>query len=275
MCYRTSGSSEKARRMTYPSISIITPSLNQGKYLEMCIQSVLRQNYPHVEHIVMDGGSHDETLDILKQYPHLQWHSEPDKGQAHAINKGVAMAQGDLVAWLNCDDEYKPGAFLAIAEAATQTPPQTVLMGGVELYYEGEFLRVMKNRVRSLFRFLHPWIPYTNISQPGVFIPRHLLEAAGPLNEELYYVMDFDLICRLLRDKISFYSVNQVVARYNIHQESKTGRGWHYMYPELDQVLLHHVHRQNGWQKRLFLMSFRTLRPSIRLMYRLLFPPIY
>lgn len=261
--------------MTYPTISIITPSLNQGKYLETCIQSVLRQDYPHVEHLVIDGGSDDETLDVLKKYPHLQWRSEPDKGQAHAINKGIEMAQGELVAWLNCDDEYKPGAFFAIAAAAAKTSQQAVLMGGVELFYEGKFLRVMKNRVRSFFRFLNPWIPYTNISQPGVFIPRDLLKAVGPLNEELYYVMDFDLICRLLREKIGFYSVNQVVARYNMHEGSKTGRGWHYMYPELDQVLFDYTSRLNGVQKRLFLMSFQLLRPSIRLLYRLLFPPIY
>jgi glycosyltransferase involved in cell wall biosynthesis len=261
--------------MNYPRISIITPSLNQGKYLETCIQSVLRQDYPHVEHIVMDGGSDDETLDILKKYPHLRWCSEPDKGQAHAINKGVAMAQGELVAWLNCDDAYKPGAFFAIANSAAKTSQQTVLMGGVELYYEDEFLRVMKNRVRSFFRFLHPWIPYTNISQPGVFIPRDLLKAVGLLNEELYYVMDFDLICRLLREKIRFYCVDQVVARYNIHQGSKTGRGWHYMYPELDQVLLDYMHWHNGLKKRLLLMSFQILRPSLRCLYRLLYPPIY
>ncbi len=116
--------------MHFPKISVITPSLNQGKFVERCIQSVLNQAYPNFEHIIIDGGSSDETLETLNQYPHLKWVSESDKGQAHAINKGIAMAEGEILAWLNSDDAYTVGAFVAVAEAVEKTLGQAVILGG-------------------------------------------------------------------------------------------------------------------------------------------------
>lgn len=93
-----------------PLVSIITPSYNQGKFIEETIQSVLNQDYPNIEYIVIDGGSTDNTIDILKKYEgRLRWISEPDKGQSDAINKGFAMARGSMMAWLNSDDTYLPG----------------------------------------------------------------------------------------------------------------------------------------------------------------------
>ncbi len=94
-------------------LSVVTVSLNQAAYIEANIRSVLAQAYPGVEHIVVDGGSTDGTLDILKRYPHLRWISEPDTGQSNALNKGIAMATGEIVGWLNSDDTYEPGAFAA------------------------------------------------------------------------------------------------------------------------------------------------------------------
>jgi len=261
--------------MKYPKISIVTPSLNQGKYIERCIQSVLIQYYPNFEHIIVDSGSQDETLRILRKYSHLKWISEPDDGQAQAINKGFATSQGELLAWLNCDDEYRPGAFFSVADAAVETQHQAVIMGEVELYYEDAFLRVMKNYKRNFFRFLQPWIPYTNISQSGVFIPRNVLNIIGELNKDLYFVMDYDLICRMLRNKIRFYSINQIIARYNIHRSCKTGQGWHYMYPELDRVSLRHASELLRFQKLIFQLSFRFLRPSMRMIYRMVLPSIF
>jgi glycosyltransferase involved in cell wall biosynthesis len=94
-----------------PLISIITPSFNQGAYIEQTILSVLHQDYGHVEHIVVDGGSTDATLDVLRRYPHLKWVSEKDRGQADALNKGLALAKGDIIGWVNSDDYYQDNIF--------------------------------------------------------------------------------------------------------------------------------------------------------------------
>src|SRR5918992_2241290 len=96
-----------------PLVSVVTPSLNQGRYLREAIESVRAQTYSPIEHVVVDGGSTDETLDILSEYDHLRWVSEPDRGQSHALNKGFAMATGEIFGWLNADDAYEPHAVAA------------------------------------------------------------------------------------------------------------------------------------------------------------------
>src|ERR1700755_1492305 len=103
-------SNTKRQRM---KISIITPSYNQGRFIEDAILSVLSQGYPDFEHIVIDNCSTDNTLDVLKKYPHVKWVSEPDRGQSNALNKGFGLSTGDVLGWLNCDDFYLPGAFHA------------------------------------------------------------------------------------------------------------------------------------------------------------------
>jgi glycosyltransferase involved in cell wall biosynthesis len=97
-------------------ISIVTPSYNQGNYIKKAIQSVLAQDYPHVEHIILDNCSTDQTLDVLKRYDHLTWRSEPDNGQSDALNRGFKMARGDIVGWLNADDQYLPGCFQSVID---------------------------------------------------------------------------------------------------------------------------------------------------------------
>src|SRR5688572_1037654 len=96
-----------------PLVSIVTPSLNQGRYLDEAIRSVQGQDYPRLEHVVVDGGSTDETLDVLRRHPHLRWVSEPDGGQSDAVNKGFRLARGEIFGWLNADDYYLPGAVAA------------------------------------------------------------------------------------------------------------------------------------------------------------------
>jgi glycosyltransferase involved in cell wall biosynthesis len=261
--------------MTLPMISIVTPSLNQGRFLERSIRSVLDQEYPNVEHIVIDGGSDDGTVETLKGHPHLLWISERDRGQSHALNKGFAMAQGDLVAELDVDDELTPGALAAVGRAAAESGGEKVILGAVELLYEAQQMRIMSNRPQSLFRYLNPWIPRTNFSQPGVFIPKAIFDSIGKVDERLSYTMDYDLFCRMLKQGVEFCSVDRVVARYHLHPDCKTGRGWHVTYPELDAVVLRHARALEGLQRPLFGLSFTILRPLMRRLSRAAFPPVY
>src|SRR6056297_3391010 len=110
--------------MMLPKISIVTPSFNQGKFLEKTIKSVIDQNYPHLEYIIIDGGSTDSSLNIIKKYEkHLDyWISEPDRGQSHAINKGLNYCSGQIFNWINSDDYLEPGALFKVAEAWNQEP---------------------------------------------------------------------------------------------------------------------------------------------------------
>src|ERR1700680_5105962 len=110
-----------------PIVSVITPSFNQGGYIEQTIQSVLHQDYDPVEHIVIDGGSTDDTVDVLKRYPHLIWLSEKDLGQADALNKGLALARGDIIGWINSDDYYQHNIFHSVVNQFRMTNAQWVI----------------------------------------------------------------------------------------------------------------------------------------------------
>src|ERR1035437_4288596 len=122
----------------YPKISVITPSFNQGKYLESTIKSVLEQDYPNLEYIVIDGGSEDNSVEIIKKYEkHLAyWESVKDKGQSHAINKGFAIATGEILAWLNSDDTYEQNAIYNIAEWFRKYPELDFIYGDVNIIDE-------------------------------------------------------------------------------------------------------------------------------------------
>jgi len=122
----------------FPFISIVTPSFNQGAYIEENIKSVLRQNYPNFEHIIIDGSSTDGTIDILKKYDHLIWVSERDKGQSEAINKGFKTANGEIIGWLNSDDCYEPDAFSTIVRELNKAEDKYIVFGDCNLIDKNE-----------------------------------------------------------------------------------------------------------------------------------------
>jgi glycosyltransferase involved in cell wall biosynthesis len=201
-----------------PLVSIVTPSLNQGRYVEETIQSVLAQSYPRTEHIVVDGGSTDETLDVLRRYPHLKWISEPDAGQADAVNKGFAMATGTIFGWLNADDLYLPGA-ISTAVAALQESGCGLVHGGWRQIDEGG--ATIKDVAAVPFDYRRQLERENRVAQPGAFFTREAFEAVGGLDTSYRYAMDYELWLKL-GARFDVCHVDAILGAYRYHSESKT-----------------------------------------------------
>ncbi len=220
--------------------SVITPSFNQGQYIGQTIQSVLDQNYAHFEHIVIDGLSTDNTVEILKSYSHLRWISEKDSGQTNALNKGLKMAEGDIIAILNSDDYYLPGAFEAVGRAFRENPECRVIIGDCRFIYTNSerTLKVVNRDLtfEDIIQYWHNWIPPT---QPAIFFRREVLTEFGLWDETLHYAMDYEFWLRISR-KYPFRHIPLEVAAYRFHEASKSGTGnqWAIFYPEWHQVYL-------------------------------------
>lgn len=217
-----------------PKISIVTPSYQQGDYIEETIQSVLRQEYPNFEHIIVDGGSTDQTIDILKRYPHLKWVSERDKGQAHAINKGMLMATGEIVAYLNSDDIYRPGAFHAVARHFQGKPASRFLVGDCDCIDERSnvtgHLKAKFAQMEGLIRYWG-WNEWCCIPQQSTFWRRDLMAEVGLFNSSLHMVMDYDMWLRIAyRAEVDI--LPQTLAGFRIVTGTKTTSRTHVMYEE-------------------------------------------
>jgi glycosyltransferase involved in cell wall biosynthesis len=184
-----------------PKISVITPSYNQGQFIEETIRSVLDQNYPSLEFIIMDGGSTDGTVEILRRYDSALafWTSERDRGQADAVNRGFARATGDLVVWINSDDLLMRGSLAAYADAHVRAP-NDVLLGDMVIFDEHGPVKVERQRDVTFEGVVVPWLTGTNWLQPATAVPRAVWEKAGLLDESYRYTFDREWACRLFRD---------------------------------------------------------------------------
>ncbi len=188
----------------HPKISIVTPSYNQGKFIEETIQSVLSQNYPNLEYIIIDGGSTDNSVEIIKQYKSqiTYWVSEPDRGQTHAINKGIEKATGEILAYLNSDDYYLPGTLHAVAEYFTNHREIDLLHGRccyVDTY--GELIGEQIGSIHTFDEIIDLWGVWwqkRQFVQPEVFWTKRISDRVGLFNESLYFVMDYEYWCRIL-----------------------------------------------------------------------------
>lgn len=203
-----------------PRITVVTPSYNQGEYLEETMRSVLLQGYPNLEYIVVDGGSADSSIDVIRRYEqHLAWWvSEADRGQSHAINKGLARATGDIHAYLNSDDVYEPGVLATCAEAFEAGAEWIV--GDVRLFEEGAGSWPFPELPGHGFT---KWLLSCPISQPGVFWSARLYREHGPFREDLQYVMDYEYWLRLrLGAGIRPTRVRRLFAGYRLHGTSKS-----------------------------------------------------
>jgi glycosyltransferase involved in cell wall biosynthesis len=197
-------------------LSIITPSFNQGSYIEECIQSVLNQKYPNFEHIIIDGGSSDNTVSILEKYKHLIWVSEPDKGQADALSKGLKIAKGEVIGWINSDDYYLEGTFNRVMEIFNQKKNDWLVSNEIMLFpnYNIES-RIADINYKSLLK--NPDI----VKQQGAFYRKDLIIKAGGFDENMYMVMDYDLWIRLAKYSEP-YKLDYFTAAYRHHENQKT-----------------------------------------------------
>jgi len=240
-----------AEEQNLPFVSIITPSYNQAGYLEETIRSVLEQDYPNIEYLIVDGGSKDGSVDIIRKYADRVdwWVSEPDKGQADALNKGLALARGEIVAWLNSDDVYRPGAI-------RQAVDELKRYSGVSMVYSklhsidrwGQVFNTISYKQFDLLDLL----TFSIIGQPTVFMRREVLQKAGPLDASYNYLLDHHLWLRMLRlAPIKYVPAVWAAARHhpsakNVAQAARFGEEafrileWAKDQPVLDEIVREH-----------------------------------
>ena len=206
--------------MNTPTVSIITPSFNQAAFLEQTLRSVLEQSYPHVEYLVVDGGSTDGSPEIIRRYASrlAWWVSEPDHGQAEAINKGLQRASGEIVGWLNSDDLYFPDAILQAVELFQKNPQAGMVFSNVaSINAGGERINLMRYANWSLPDLMS----FKIIGQPGVFMRRSVLEQGGFLDTSYHFLLDHHLWLRLARLAPMVYAEGACWAAARFHSQAK------------------------------------------------------
>jgi glycosyltransferase involved in cell wall biosynthesis len=242
-----------------PKISIVTPSFNQGQFLEETIRSVLDQNYPNLEYMVIDGGSTDQSLDIIRRYEHrlAYWETEKDRGQVHAINKGLTRATGDIFAYLNSDDLYLPGTFAAVEKYFDEHPGVEWVCGDTEMFGEGHQTEVVSAVVPKSAAHCLSWA--YKAPQPGHFWQRDLLGAG--FDEAWHYDFDHDMYVRLLLAGHECKHIPVTFARYRLHAASKTVAETERFDEEFDRSAEVYESRLQGADRR-WCRSTRFLRRS-------------
>ena len=210
--------------MKYPKITIVTPSYNQGKYIERTILSILNQDYPNLEYLVCDGGSTDTTVEILKRYDNRidWWCSEKDKGQTHAINKGMKRATGDIVGWINSDDMLLPGALYVVADFFHKHPETDFANGYTVEIDENDKIINFTHIVMSKFLFRKGAY---NISQQGMFWKRELFNDIGYLDETFHAKMDAEWLIRVYEAGKTVKRIDKNLGAIRIYANTKTALG--------------------------------------------------
>ncbi len=205
----------------FPKISVVTPSFNQGQYLRETLASLVEQRYPALEIIVMDGGSTDGSVEVIRSFDKAiaYWESNPDRGQSHAINKGFERATGDILCWLNSDDVLLPGALNAVAYAFN-THSDWAWISGPSLKF-GEGLHELGG-FYELPRDAAEWMVHCVISQPSTFWRRSLYDRFGGLDESFHYALDYEYWIRFVTGGIQMHFVDRPLSAYRLHDVSKT-----------------------------------------------------
>ncbi len=222
---------------TLPIVSIITPSYNQAEFLEETIKSVLEQDYPNIEYMIIDGGSSDGSLEIIKKFEDriAWWVSEPDQGQTDAINKGFSRATGKIFAWINSDDTYQPGAVRQAVEFMRNHPETGMVYGDANLIDEkGKIIGHFPAHQTDYKRLRRG---YVHIPQQASFFRAELWQRVGPLDPTFYFAMDYDLWVRLAKiSPIMYYP--KLWANFRLHSSGKSVISDERCWPEMLRVHL-------------------------------------
>ena len=240
-------------------LTIVTPSYNQGRFLEETILSVLNQGYEPLEYIVVDGGSTDESVEIIRRYEHRlsHWESEKDRGQVHAINKGLELATGDIVAFLNSDDVYLPGAFNAVMSYFAEHPESKWICGDTIMFGDGHETQLIRSDIPRSAAHCLSWA--YRAPQPGHFWRTELVQSG--FEERWNYDFDHDMYVRLLLAGYKCEYVPLPVAAYRLHEVSKTVAEGERMLEEFDRIAEFYEPQLQGVDQR-WCRATRFLRLS-------------
>lgn len=230
-------------------ISVVTPSFNQGSFLRECIESVITQDYPYIEYIIIDGGSTDDSVDIIQDYQEqiTHWCSKPDGGQFEAIQTGFSRSKGEVMCWINADDKYHPGAFKTVAEVFQKKPEIEWITGRPTAYNEkGEITHIFDTLPRwSRENYLTGAYHKCCIQQESTFWRRSLWQKAGNhMNTGLQYAGDFELWVRFFR-YAQLYTVDALLGGFRYHDQQKTASGLDSYFAEADNLAVNEI-KQTG-----------------------------
>ncbi len=255
--------------MELPSITIVTPCLNAAGTLERAIQSVASQGYPRLEHVVVDGGSSDGTVALARNHEHLRVVSEPDRGRADAVNKGVRIAGGDVIGFLNADDRYEPGALRAVGEAFAAGPGTEWVTGYCRIVDgAGREIRRPVTAYKNLLlrHFSFPlYLTQNFVSDPATFVRRDALEEVGPLDERYRISHDYDLWLRLTRRGAPVV-LRRTLSNFEMSEGTMSMAGFESQFREHAAIAREHGEGRkaavtvNAVASRLIVLVYRVLR---------------